>query len=959
MAVCTPPQVGISPRPASRATASQFLASTGSLALQVSGPGRPSRLVRIRSAKCTVGSAPGCTLRLRADGVGAIHCWILRGDAGTVIRRMNGVATFNGAHFDEALLNVGDRVTLGSVEFVVAECNAALPFEQIPVAAAARSDGEVLELQAKLDTALQQIKRLEAESRQGFESSIMAAERADQLRDAIAEANQQLEEVCSELAAAQDTIASQKLELETQSARLSSHENSAQSAGETIQRLESTAAAASAHCESLASQLHDLQTAQTEENANWIQERTQLTQRCEQLMAELQSARAEQHGRSDAATIAFDQHALIGAATDVKLSELTEQLATKQAEIESLRRELDGQSVVTGRLEQLTCDYDHKCREVNDLQARCEELSSRSLSTQDLEQKSQSLAQLEADLASREGTIATTAQALDGEKAVLIAKSQELEATRNDLATEQQRLADLRRELEQSQASLSEFEQCRSELDQRASQLESRSAEIESQATTVANRAAELDSRLGQLDARGSELDARAAELERQAAELASKAAEQCQAPIPTIPFAQIESQSAELDAKTAELASRDAEIAKRVAEVNDLLEQLVDQRAALASREQELCERQSVCESRLEEINQQATQLAALRDDLRTRSEQLAEQEALALRNAADRQACEPAPQMNMPIEPSYPTYAESGYGQVAEPSQSNSNDGPTPSDDPDKAAKAAVDDEAEMNSVLSRLVQAGVWRQEDSQGTEAPAFVAAEAPPPEAGVEEIPNDADEPLCSTMVFESPEPVAPVFARPQMPSASVSDDEESIESYMDRLMKRVRGDGGAGQSSWKASSSLAPPASAPTPEPVAAPEPTPAISDSQPAEYSPRRTAPELSTNLSAMRDLANSAARTAIDQHIRQHTSRRATKRLFGAFVIVGLSVAMAYWAWRIHSFQAGLGAGLGCAIGSYWTMMALRRLSGLKRLDRETVQIETQAVPDLGLPPKTPTNG
>ena len=151
MAVCTPPQFGISSRPASRAAASQFLASTGSLALQVSGPGRPSRLVRIRSAKCTVGSAPGCTLRLRADGVGAMHCWILRGDAGTVIRRLNGVATLNGAHFDEALLNVGDRVTLGSVEFVVAECNAALPVDQIPVAATARSDSEVLELQAKLD----------------------------------------------------------------------------------------------------------------------------------------------------------------------------------------------------------------------------------------------------------------------------------------------------------------------------------------------------------------------------------------------------------------------------------------------------------------------------------------------------------------------------------------------------------------------------------------------------------------------------------------------------------------------------------------------------------------------------------------------------------------------------------------------------------------------------------------
>jgi hypothetical protein len=100
---------------------------------------------------------------------------------------------------------------------------------------------------------------------------------------------------------------------------------------------------------------------------------------------------------------------------------------------------------------------------------------------------------------------------------------------------------------------------------------------------------------------------------------------------------------------------------------------------------------------------------------------------------------------------------------------------------------------------------------------------------------------------------------------------------------------------------------------------------------------------------------LANSAARTAIDQHVRLHSGRRATKKLFGACVTVGLSLVMAYWAWRIHSFQAAVGAGLGGAIGGYWTMAALRRLSGLKRLDREKEKAAAvpTAIPELTPPP------
>src|SRR3954464_5874373 len=107
----------------------RLLADAGEMTLRVRAPRHEAREVRIRSPKCTIGSAAGCTLRLRARGVGGLHCWILRGAGGTVIRRMSGRASLNGAHFDEAMLTAGDRLTIGPVEMLVEDCCEAAPIE--------------------------------------------------------------------------------------------------------------------------------------------------------------------------------------------------------------------------------------------------------------------------------------------------------------------------------------------------------------------------------------------------------------------------------------------------------------------------------------------------------------------------------------------------------------------------------------------------------------------------------------------------------------------------------------------------------------------------------------------------------------------------------------------------------------------------------------------------------------
>ena len=104
-----------------------LLPDCGKLTLRVHGRGHEPRLVRIQAAKCTVGSAAGCTLRLRSAGVAPLACWILRGKCGAVVRRMHGAATLNGGALEEAPLQAGDRLRIGAVELEVVECRESQP----------------------------------------------------------------------------------------------------------------------------------------------------------------------------------------------------------------------------------------------------------------------------------------------------------------------------------------------------------------------------------------------------------------------------------------------------------------------------------------------------------------------------------------------------------------------------------------------------------------------------------------------------------------------------------------------------------------------------------------------------------------------------------------------------------------------------------------------------------------
>lgn len=91
----------------------------GALELRIRGGSRDGHVIRLQSSKCTLGASGSCSLQFRRQGVHPIHCLILRGRGGAVIRRWSPDTWLNGKLFDDAVLKNGDQLTIGPVEFDV------------------------------------------------------------------------------------------------------------------------------------------------------------------------------------------------------------------------------------------------------------------------------------------------------------------------------------------------------------------------------------------------------------------------------------------------------------------------------------------------------------------------------------------------------------------------------------------------------------------------------------------------------------------------------------------------------------------------------------------------------------------------------------------------------------------------------------------------------------------------
>jgi hypothetical protein len=92
---------------------------TGDLVLRIRNSTHGGRVVRLKSAKCSIGSAPTCTLRIHAAGVSPMHCLIVRGTNSTVVRRWAPDTWLNHRPFTDSPLGPGDRLRLGPIELEV------------------------------------------------------------------------------------------------------------------------------------------------------------------------------------------------------------------------------------------------------------------------------------------------------------------------------------------------------------------------------------------------------------------------------------------------------------------------------------------------------------------------------------------------------------------------------------------------------------------------------------------------------------------------------------------------------------------------------------------------------------------------------------------------------------------------------------------------------------------------
>jgi hypothetical protein len=172
-------------------------------------------------------------------------------------------------------------------------------------------------------------------------------------------------------------------------------------------------------------------------------------------------------------------------------------------------------------------------------------------------------------------------------------------------------------------------------------------------------------------------------------------------------------------------------------------------------------------------------------------------------------------------------------------------------------------------------------------------------------------------------------------------------EEESIEQYMARLMERVRGmsdaeRAGPSQPEPEVGDRVA----APLQTAIEPPPPPP-----QPVQFVPRPIPSQLTTNMSAMRDLANLNARSAIDAHSRQQLAGARSGKLIVAAISLLCTAVMFSFEWSSGITHYGSLAGL--VVAAAWIV---QYVVITKRIRSKTdVPVEesspAEAVPPAGL--------
>ncbi|MFO0897836.1 MAG: hypothetical protein U0836_10480 [Pirellulales bacterium] len=245
----------------------------------------------------------------------------------------------------------------------------------------------------------------------------------------------------------------------------------------------------------------------------------------------------------------------------------------------------------------------------------------------------------------------------------------------------------------------------------------------------------------------------------------------------------------------------------------------------------------------------------------------------------------------------------------------QEPANDQPTAArDDHESGAENQEDD------VFARLRALSLLKDRDAE-TEA----EQDAPRTSADHDEADEDEREespPAWPSVVDDAAEEEE----APQAPSAVDSshadeDHEESIQDYMNRLLQRVRGEAPVQHKPAAKTPTHSPTTYRPAPvQPVQAP----VAAEPRPVPATPRKSAaPERSSDLLAMRELANLSAQTALDAYAhRRWASAAVGKVIVSVFALVAcLTLMAALPGWSTLKIISG---GAALVIAVFWGLQA-----------------------------------
>ncbi|MBC8353263.1 MAG: hypothetical protein H8E66_14795 [Planctomycetes bacterium] len=166
----------------------------------------------------------------------------------------------------------------------------------------------------------------------------------------------------------------------------------------------------------------------------------------------------------------------------------------------------------------------------------------------------------------------------------------------------------------------------------------------------------------------------------------------------------------------------------------------------------------------------------------------------------------------------------------------------------------------------------------------------------------------------------------PFSSSPVNVTTNSDGEEESIEDYMARLMKRVRAtdDEDLPTLSAEPAAERSPVTEYTEVTPVAPPveELEPDKMNSE--EYKPRSQAPEMADRMTAMRSLANDTARSAIASHAKRNwSSVMKLKLIVSVFTFVAVLASLIFF--RGNPLLMGLGSFVGLGVLGYWARTAI----------------------------------